>query len=50
MIGRSRCTGFGSDAADKPVFHQSRLSGVPLLYPPYGGVFEVMARVLRHVL
>ena len=42
--------GFRTFSKDKPVFHQSRLSGVPLLYPPYGGVFEIMARVLRHVL
>jgi coniferyl-aldehyde dehydrogenase len=42
--------GFRTFSKDKPVFHQSRLSGVPLLYPPYGGVFEFMARVLRHVL
>ena len=42
--------GFRTFSKDKPVFHQSRLSGMPLLYPPYGFVFEVMARVLRRIL
>jgi coniferyl-aldehyde dehydrogenase len=40
-------TGFRTFSKLKPVFHQSRFSGVPLLLPPYGKVFEVMARVLR---
>ena len=39
--------GFRTFSKDKPVFHQSALSGVPLLYPPYGRMFEFMARVLR---
>ncbi|HSV36959.1 MAG TPA: coniferyl aldehyde dehydrogenase [Ramlibacter sp.] len=41
--------GFRTFSKDKPVFIQSRLSGVPLLHPPYGGVFEFMARVLKHI-
>jgi coniferyl-aldehyde dehydrogenase len=39
--------GFRAFSKDKPVFHQSALSGVPLLYPPYGRMFEFMAKVLR---
>ena len=41
--------GFRTFSKDKPVFHQSRLSGIPLLYPPYGRMFEVMAKVLRFI-
>jgi coniferyl-aldehyde dehydrogenase len=39
--------GFRTASKEKPVFHQSALSGVPLLYPPYGRTFDVMARILR---
>ena len=39
--------GFRTFSKDKPVFYQSALSGLPLLHPPYGKVFEVMAKVLR---
>jgi coniferyl-aldehyde dehydrogenase len=39
--------GFRTFSKDKPVFIQSRLSGVPLLHPPYGRVFAFMAKVLR---
>ena len=39
--------GFRTFSQFKPVFHQSRLSGVPMLYPPYGRMFEFMAKVLR---
>jgi coniferyl-aldehyde dehydrogenase len=42
-------TGFRTFSQMKPVFHQSRLSGVPLLYPPYGAMFEFMAKVLRRI-
>ncbi|MEO5671810.1 MAG: coniferyl aldehyde dehydrogenase [Ramlibacter sp.] len=42
-------TGFRTFSKDKPVFHQSVLSGVPLLYPPYGRMFEFMAKVLRRI-
>ena len=41
--------GFRTFSKDKPVFHQSRLSALPLLYPPYGRVFEHVARLLRHI-
>ncbi len=41
--------GFRTFSMDKPVFHQSVLSGVPLLYPPYGRVFEFMAKLLRYI-
>jgi coniferyl-aldehyde dehydrogenase len=42
-------TGFRTFSKEKPVFHQSRLSGVPLLYPPYGRTFDFMAKVLRRI-
>ena len=41
--------GFRTFSQQKPVFHQSVLSGVPLLYPPYGKMFEFMAKVLRAI-
>ncbi len=41
--------GFRTFSKDKPVLFQSRLSGVPLLHPPYGKVFEFMAKMLRHI-
>ena len=41
--------GFRAFSKDKPVFHQSVLSGVPLLYPPYGRMFEFMAKVLKRI-
>ena len=41
--------GFRTFSKHKPVFHQSVLSGIPLLYPPYGRMFEVMARVLKFI-
>ena len=40
-------TGFRTFSQFKPIFYQSALSGVPLLFPPYGRVFELMARVLK---
>ena len=39
--------GFRAFSKEKPVFYQSRLSGVRLLYPPYGKVFEGMLRLLK---
>jgi len=39
--------GFRALSKEKPVFHQSRLSGIGLLHPPYGKTFETMLRVLR---
>jgi coniferyl-aldehyde dehydrogenase len=41
--------GFRAFSQQKPVFHQSRLSGVPLLRPPYGKVFEGMLRLLKMI-
>lgn len=40
-------SGFRTFSQYKPVFHQSALSGVPLMYPPYGQAFEKMAKLLR---
>ena len=40
-------TGFRTFSQFKPIFHQSVLSGVPLLFPPYGKVFDIMARLLK---
>ncbi|MDM0079009.1 coniferyl aldehyde dehydrogenase [Variovorax sp. J31P179] len=39
--------GFRTFSKEKPVFHQSRLSGTALLRPPYGRTFERMGRLLR---
>jgi coniferyl-aldehyde dehydrogenase len=39
--------GFRTFSLDKPVFFQSKLSGVPLLHPPYGSVFDFMRKVLK---
>jgi coniferyl-aldehyde dehydrogenase len=41
--------GFRTFSKDKPVLIQSRLSGVPLLHPPYGRVFDFMAKMLKHI-
>jgi len=42
-------TGFSTFSQEKPVFLQSRWSGVPLLYPPYGRTFERVARLLKRI-
>ena len=42
--------GFRAFSKEKPVFVQSRLSGTPLLYPPYGKTFAIVARQLRKLL
>jgi coniferyl-aldehyde dehydrogenase len=39
--------GFRTFSKEKPVFHQSWLSGTALLRPPYGRTFERMGRLLR---
>lgn len=39
--------GFRTFSKDKPIFYQSALSGLPLLYPPYSRVFDFMEKVLR---
>jgi ribonuclease G len=41
--------GFKTFSKDKPVFIQSRWSGVPLMHPPYGRVFRLMAKLLRRI-
>ncbi|WP_394778729.1 coniferyl aldehyde dehydrogenase [Undibacterium sp.] len=41
--------GFRAFSKEKPVFYQSRLSGLPLLYPPYGKVFELMFKLLKRI-
>jgi len=38
--------GYRAFSQEKPVFYQSRLNGVRLLYPPYGKVFDGMLRFL----
>jgi coniferyl-aldehyde dehydrogenase len=41
--------GFKTFSQEKPVFIQSRWSGVPLMHPPYGRVFRMMAKLLRRI-
>jgi len=41
--------GFRQFSKEKPVFFQSRLSGVKLLYPPYGSVAERMLKILARI-
>jgi coniferyl-aldehyde dehydrogenase len=42
--------GFRAFSKEKPVFVQSRFSGVPMLYPPYGKTFEMVTRLLRRII
>jgi coniferyl-aldehyde dehydrogenase len=39
--------GFRTFSKEKPVFSQSRLSAIKLLYPPYGAMFARMLALLR---
>lgn len=39
--------GFRAFSKEKPVFSQSRLSAIKLLYPPYGAMFARMLALLR---
>ena len=39
--------GFNSMSKQKPVFYQSKLNGISLLYPPYGKTFARMLRLLK---
>ena len=39
--------GFRQFSKDKPIFYQPSLSGISLLYPPYGGIFNFMMKVLK---
>lgn len=41
--------GFRTFSHDKPVLLQSRLSGVVLLHPPYGRVFDFVAKMLKRI-
>ncbi len=41
--------GFRQFSKEKPVFIQSRLSGVKLLYPPYGAFTEKMLKALARI-
>ena len=41
--------GFRSFSKEKPVFYQARRNGLPLLYPPYGRVFEVVMALIRRI-
>ncbi|MFZ6645919.1 coniferyl aldehyde dehydrogenase [Undibacterium sp. TJN25] len=41
--------GFRTLSKEKPVFYQSRMNGVSLLYPPYGKTFARMVRLLKAI-
>jgi coniferyl-aldehyde dehydrogenase len=41
--------GFRTFTKEKPVFHQARLNGTSLLYPPYGKTFDLMLGLLRRI-
>lgn len=41
--------GFRTFSKEKPVFYQSKLNGVGLLFPPYGKTFEFVASVLQKI-
>jgi coniferyl-aldehyde dehydrogenase len=41
--------GFRAFSKEKPVFTQSRFSGVKALYPPFGKVFALMSRMTRRM-
>ena len=41
--------GFRTFSKQKPVFFQSRLNGLPMLYPPYGRTFDRMMALLRWI-
>ncbi|WP_151445839.1 coniferyl aldehyde dehydrogenase [Lacisediminimonas profundi] len=41
--------GFRTFSKHKPVFYQSRFSGMRLMYPPYGKVFEAVERVMKFI-
>jgi len=42
--------GFRAFSKEKPVFYQSRWSGIGLFYPPYGKTFERMLRLLKSLI
>ncbi len=41
--------GFRTFSKEKPVFNQSRLNGMYLMYPPYGKKFERMLALLKRI-
>jgi coniferyl-aldehyde dehydrogenase len=41
--------GFRSFSKETAVFHQSALSGISLLYPPYGAVFDKLSALIRRL-
>jgi coniferyl-aldehyde dehydrogenase len=41
--------GFRSFSKETGVFHQSPLSGIGMLYPPYGAVFERLTALIRRI-
>ena len=41
--------GFRSFSKEKPVFHQARRNFLPLLYPPYGRVFDAVMALIRRI-
>ena len=41
--------GFRSFSKETGVFHQSALSGISLLYPPYGAVFDKLSALIRRL-
>lgn len=41
--------GFNTFSKLKPVFHQSRLAGTWMFYPPYGGRFERLLALLKRI-
>ncbi|MEB0031196.1 coniferyl aldehyde dehydrogenase [Undibacterium sp. RTI2.1] len=41
--------GFRTLSKEKPVFYQSKMNGVSLLYPPYGKTFSRMLKLLKAI-
>ncbi|MFZ6655448.1 coniferyl aldehyde dehydrogenase [Undibacterium sp. TJN19] len=41
--------GFRALSKEKPVFYQSRMNGIALLYPPYGKTFTRMLKLLKAI-
>jgi coniferyl-aldehyde dehydrogenase len=41
--------GFRTFSKETGVYHQSALSGISLLYPPYGAVFDRLSALIRRL-
>lgn len=41
--------GFRTFSKEKPVFHQARRNAMPLMYPPYGRVFNATMALIRRI-